>query len=81
MAKHTAGGARRANDEAGRAARSPLYRGFTKATFSVRPDQLAALRAEARRRADRSGAFRPDVSEIVREAIDRWLRARSRLAR
>jgi hypothetical protein len=72
-------GSNSADAEAGGAARSPLYRGFTKATFSVRPDQLRSLRAEARRRADRAGLFRPDVSEVVREALDKWLaKARAR---
>ena len=66
-------------ERAGEGSRSPLYRGFTKATFSVRPDQLRSLRAEARRRADRAGLFRPDVSEVVREALDKWLaKARAR---
>ncbi|HET9597030.1 MAG TPA: hypothetical protein VFP65_15690 [Anaeromyxobacteraceae bacterium] len=53
--------------------RSPLYRGYTKATFSLRPDQIASLRAVARARADSAGEFRPDVSAVVREAIDSWL--------
>jgi hypothetical protein len=54
--------------------RSPLYRGYLKATFSIRPDQLRAIRAEARRRADAAGAFRADASEVVREALDNWVR-------
>ena len=54
--------------------RSPLYRGYLKSTFSIRPDQLRAIRAEARRRADAAGMFRADASEVVREALDLWIR-------
>lgn len=54
--------------------RSPLYRGFAKVTFSIRPDQLAGLRTEARRRADLAGSYRSDASAIVREALDAWLK-------
>ncbi len=56
--------------------RSPLYKGLAKATFSIRPDQLAAIRGEARRRADLAGSYRADASEVVREAIDSWLKGR-----
>jgi hypothetical protein len=49
------------NDE-----RSPRYKGLAKATFSIRPEQLVAVRGEARRRADAAGMFRADASEVVR---------------
>jgi hypothetical protein len=75
MPKQTTSRRKRADAEsAAPPSHSPLYRGFTKATFSLRPEQLEALRAAARQRADRAGLFRPDVSEVVREALDAWLK-------
>jgi hypothetical protein len=61
--------------------RSPLYKGLVKATFSIRPEQLVALRKEARRRADAAGTYRADASEVVREAVDLWLRDRDQQPR
>ena len=50
--------------------------GFTKATFSIEREQLAALVAEARKRADAAGVIRADASEVVREALAAWMKAR-----
>jgi hypothetical protein len=47
--------------------------GFVKAIFSVEPEQLTAIRAEAMRRAQEAGSIRPDVSAIVRDALTQWL--------
>ncbi len=52
--------------------------GFVKLTVSVRPEQYAALLAEARRRADAAGRFKLDASELVREALDLWTKPRGR---
>jgi hypothetical protein len=42
----------------------------------LQPAQLAALRAEATRRARDSGGRRADVSEVAREAISIWMAIR-----
>ncbi len=47
--------------------------GLVKQAFSIRPDQLAALVRVARARADEAGRVRPDMGEVVREALDLWL--------
>jgi carbamoylphosphate synthase large subunit len=52
--------------------------GFVKATFSLDPEQLAGVVAEANRRALARGAMRSDASEVVREAIVAWLGRRKR---
>ncbi len=48
--------------------------GFIKATFSIEPGQMEAVRLAAKKRADASGRFRPDASEIVREALALWMK-------
>jgi hypothetical protein len=40
------------------------------------PEQAAALRKEAIRRAGEAGSAKPDLSGIVREAIDAWFTKR-----
>lgn len=52
--------------------------GFVKATFSLEPEQLAGVVAEASRRATERGAMRSDASEVVREAIDEWRKRRAK---
>jgi hypothetical protein len=47
--------------------------GFIKATFSLEPEQLAAVVGEAQRRAGAAGRIRADASEVVREALDAWI--------
>lgn len=39
---------------------------------SFDPKQLVELRREAFRRAEAEGSARPDVSALVREAVDEW---------
>jgi hypothetical protein len=51
----------------------PPKKGLKLAGFRLRPDQLAALRREARRRAEERDSQRPDASELVREALDAWI--------
>jgi hypothetical protein len=46
--------------------------GFVKATFSITPEQLAAVVTEAQRRAQERGVIRADASAVVREALDAW---------
>jgi hypothetical protein len=53
-------------------------KGFSKATFSMDPEQLVGLRREAARRMVERGAGRVDASELVREAVGAWLRKRGR---
>lgn len=48
-------------------------RGHVKVMVRLTPQQVAALRAEAFRRAAAIGSGRPDASELVREAVDAWL--------
>lgn len=43
--------------------------------YRLRPDQIEALRREALRRAGARGSGKPDASELVRDAVDRWLEA------
>jgi hypothetical protein len=47
---------------------------LVKATFSIAPDQLAAVVAEARRRALQRGTARADAGQVVREALDQWMK-------
>lgn len=50
--------------------------GFLRVMFSVRPDQLAAVQAEASKRMRERERPQARAGEIVREAIDSWMRAR-----
>lgn len=51
----------------------PPKKGLKFVGYRLRPEQIAALRREALRRAEASGSGKPDASEIVREALDAWL--------
>jgi hypothetical protein len=51
----------------------PPKKGLKLAGFRLRPDQIAALRREAHKRAQERGSLKPDASELVREALDAWL--------
>jgi hypothetical protein len=53
-----------------------MKKGLVKAMFSMEAHQLAALRAEATRRMVERGRGRLDASEVVREAVDAWLKRR-----
>ena len=52
--------------------------GHVVTTVSLEPAQLQALRREAAKRARAEGRERPDVSAIVREAVEAWLAASKR---
>ncbi len=56
----------------------PPKKGLKLAGFRLRPDQIKALRREARRRAEERDVTQADASEIVREAIDAWLELHAR---
>lgn len=47
-----------------------------KATFSLSPRHLQALRAEAIKRMQERGAGRLDASEVLREVLDAWMAKR-----
>jgi hypothetical protein len=51
---------------------------LVKAMFKVSPAQLEALRAEATRRMVERKAGRIDASEVLREALDLWIRRRGK---
>jgi hypothetical protein len=55
-----------------------MKKGLVKQIFSVEPRQLEALRAEATRRMVERSRGRPDASEVLREAVDAWMRKRGR---
>jgi len=50
--------------------------GLARATFSIELEQLAALQAEAMRRAQERGSLKPDASEVLREALAAWMSKR-----
>lgn len=47
--------------------------GLIQVSLTLSPEQLAALRREAFRRAAEAGHGKPDASIIVRELLDAWL--------
>ncbi len=58
----------------GRLSRVPHEKkGMKLAAYRMRPDQIAALRSVALKRAGERGSGKPDASELVREAVDAWL--------
>jgi hypothetical protein len=72
-------GKKRSASTAGRlGAVPPPKKGLKLAGFRLRPDQLAALRKEALRRAGERESRQPDASELVREAVDAWLAKHAR---
>lgn len=52
--------------------------GLVQVTVSLDPRHLAALRAEALRRAAATGAGRLDASVVLRELLDAWLAKRAK---
>lgn len=52
---------------------NPRAKGLKPVVVRLEPAQIAALKVEALRRAQKAGSVRPDVSELVRAAIDGWL--------
>lgn len=49
---------------------------LVKQVFSIDPEQLDALRAEATRRMVERKTGRPDASEVLREALASWMKRR-----
>jgi hypothetical protein len=47
-----------------------------KGQWSLSPEHVKALRAEAMRRAMAKGSGKPDASEVLREVLDAWLKRR-----
>lgn len=47
-----------------------------KATCWLETEQIEALRREALRRATERNVMKPDASELVREAVAKWLEKR-----
>lgn len=43
-------------------------------TIRMTPEQWAAVRREAMKRATEAGTAKPDVSEVIRELVDAWRR-------
>ncbi|WP_242344596.1 hypothetical protein [Anaeromyxobacter terrae] len=52
--------------------------GHVVTTVSLEPAQLQALKAQAKKRAAAEGRTRPDVSALIREAVEAWLAASRR---
>jgi hypothetical protein len=52
--------------------------GRIKVLVSLEPEQLAGLRKEAFRRAAGEERGRPDVSALIREAVEAWLAKQKR---
>lgn len=61
-----------------KAPKNPRGKGLEKAMFRLEARQLQAIRHEALRRAAERGSMKPDGSEIVREAVEAWLKKRGR---
>lgn len=56
--------------------RGPAPKGLVQFICRLRPEQAAALRDEGWKRARDRGRGIPDASEVVREAIDAWMKGR-----
>ncbi len=52
---------------------NPRKKGLKPAVYRMRPEQIESLQTLAKKRADERGSFKPDASELVREAVDAWL--------
>ncbi|ACG73240.1 hypothetical protein AnaeK_2012 [Anaeromyxobacter sp. K] len=67
-------GKQRLPEVLGTLARVPhVKKGLKLAAYRMRPEQIAALRREALKRAAAREVGKPDASELVREAVDLWL--------
>ena len=58
------------NEDAPAPAKRAQRKDLEKVMYRLRPDQIAALRDEAFRRAQKTGTGRPDASEVLREVLD-----------
>ncbi|MBN1442853.1 MAG: hypothetical protein JXA90_09090 [Planctomycetes bacterium] len=52
---------------------SRVRKGHVKALVRFTEAQLLALKKEAARRAMEEGSIRPDMSALIREAVDAWI--------
>ncbi len=52
----------------------PTKGGLVQVMMTLDPEQLAALRAEAVRRAAARKSARPDASEVLREIVAAWMK-------
>lgn len=55
--------------------RGPAPKGLVQFICRLRPEQAAALREEGWKRAKERGRGIPDASEVVREAVDAWMKS------
>jgi hypothetical protein len=55
-------------------AKNPRAKGLKPVVVRLEPAQIAALKAEALKRANERGSMKPDASELVREALALWMR-------
>jgi hypothetical protein len=53
-----------------------MSRGLTRTVVAFKPQQLEALRAEARRRMRARKVRKIDAGEVIREAVDAWMKRR-----
>lgn len=49
---------------------------LVKGQWSLSPEHVRALRAEAMKRAEARNSGKPDASEVLREVLDAWLKRR-----
>jgi hypothetical protein len=49
-------------------------KGLIKGAWTLSPEHVKALRAEAMRRAEARNSGKPDASEVLREVLDAWLK-------
>lgn len=56
--------------------RGPAPKGYLLLACRVTPAQAGALRAEAWKRAKERGRSIADASEVVREALDAWMKSK-----
>lgn len=66
----TAADAVAAGNEDAPARRASRRKDLEKVMYRLRPEQIAALRAESYRRAQKTGSGRPDASEVLRQILD-----------
>lgn len=55
---------------------NPRAKGLKPVMVRLEPKQIVALKAEALRRATERGSMKPDASELIREALDAWMKRR-----
>lgn len=53
---------------------NPRAKGLKPVVVRLEPAQIAVLKAEALRRANERRSMKPDASELVREALEGWMK-------